>query len=150
MKYISEFRSAALARTIAGKIARAADPARQYNFMEFCGGHTHAIFRYGVQDLMPANVRFVHGPGCPQKLQRGCPIIFLAPQLDIVNKTHPIEKIIYPFELFFFAQGSALRLHDQHTPTGDTLAGSGAVSLLRPLDQVKIFLWQRLTGTEQQ
>jgi len=33
--------------------------------MEFCGGHTHAIFRYGVQDLMPANVRFVHGPGCP-------------------------------------------------------------------------------------
>jgi hydrogenase expression/formation protein HypD len=33
--------------------------------MEFCGGHTHAIFRYGVQDLMPANVGFVHGPGCP-------------------------------------------------------------------------------------
>ncbi len=33
--------------------------------MEFCGGHTHAIFRYGVQDLMPSNIRFVHGPGCP-------------------------------------------------------------------------------------
>jgi hydrogenase expression/formation protein HypD len=33
--------------------------------MEFCGGHTHAIFRYGVQDLVPSNVRFVHGPGCP-------------------------------------------------------------------------------------
>ena len=33
--------------------------------MEFCGGHTHAIFRYGVQELMPANVTFVHGPGCP-------------------------------------------------------------------------------------
>ena len=33
--------------------------------MEFCGGHTHAIFRYGVQDLMPDNVQFVHGPGCP-------------------------------------------------------------------------------------
>ena len=33
--------------------------------MEFCGGHTHAIFRYGVQDLMPDNVNFVHGPGCP-------------------------------------------------------------------------------------
>jgi hydrogenase expression/formation protein HypD len=33
--------------------------------MEFCGGHTHAIFRYGVQDLMPDNVSFVHGPGCP-------------------------------------------------------------------------------------
>jgi hydrogenase assembly chaperone HypC/HupF len=35
------------------------------HFMEFCGGHTHAIFRYGVQDLMPDNVAFVHGPGCP-------------------------------------------------------------------------------------
>jgi hydrogenase expression/formation protein HypD len=33
--------------------------------MEFCGGHTHAIFRYGVQQLMPRNVQFVHGPGCP-------------------------------------------------------------------------------------
>jgi hydrogenase expression/formation protein HypD len=33
--------------------------------MEFCGGHTHAIFRYGVQDLMPPNLSFVHGPGCP-------------------------------------------------------------------------------------
>jgi hydrogenase expression/formation protein HypD len=33
--------------------------------MEFCGGHTHAIFRYGVQDLMPGNVEFIHGPGCP-------------------------------------------------------------------------------------
>jgi hydrogenase expression/formation protein HypD len=44
---------------------READPERTYNFMEFCGGHTHAIFRYGVQDLMPDNVHFVHGPGCP-------------------------------------------------------------------------------------
>jgi hydrogenase expression/formation protein HypD len=33
--------------------------------MEFCGGHTHAIFRYGVEDLLPTNVRLVHGPGCP-------------------------------------------------------------------------------------
>ena len=33
--------------------------------MEFCGGHTHAIFRYGVEDLLPANVHLVHGPGCP-------------------------------------------------------------------------------------
>jgi hydrogenase expression/formation protein HypD len=51
--------------SLARAIAREADPARDYAFMEFCGGHTHAIFRYGVQDLVPANVRFVHGPGCP-------------------------------------------------------------------------------------
>lgn len=65
MKYVSEFRDPALAQSLAKAIAREADPARSYAFMEFCGGHTHAIFRYGVQDLVPSNVRFVHGPGCP-------------------------------------------------------------------------------------
>jgi len=65
MKYIDEFRRKDLAQTLAKAIAREASPNRQYNLMEFCGGHTHAIFRYGVQDLMPENVRFVHGPGCP-------------------------------------------------------------------------------------
>lgn len=65
MKYIDEFRRHDLAQRLAAAIRDAADPDRQYNLMEFCGGHTHAIFRYGVQDLMPANVRFVHGPGCP-------------------------------------------------------------------------------------
>ena len=33
--------------------------------MEFCGGHTHAISRYGLEDLLPENVRMIHGPGCP-------------------------------------------------------------------------------------
>ncbi len=65
MRYISEFRDRALAEKLAKGIAQEADAARDYHFMEFCGGHTHAIFRYGVQDLMPKNVHFVHGPGCP-------------------------------------------------------------------------------------
>ncbi len=65
MKYIDEFRDGELARAIAGKIAAAVRPERRYSFMEFCGGHTHAISRYGIADLLPANVRMVHGPGCP-------------------------------------------------------------------------------------
>ncbi|MCF6209608.1 MAG: hydrogenase formation protein HypD [Gammaproteobacteria bacterium] len=65
MKYVDEFRQRDLARTLATGIAQAADTGREYRLMEFCGGHTHAIFRYGVQDLMPDNVTFVHGPGCP-------------------------------------------------------------------------------------
>ena len=65
MKYIDEFRDRSLARQLAGAIGLEAAPEREYRLMEFCGGHTHAIFRYGVQDLMPANLRFVHGPGCP-------------------------------------------------------------------------------------
>ncbi|PVV06322.1 MAG: hydrogenase formation protein HypD [gamma proteobacterium symbiont of Ctena orbiculata] len=65
MKYVDEFRQHKLARQLADGIHQAADKGREYHLMEFCGGHTHAIFRYGVQDLMPENVRFVHGPGCP-------------------------------------------------------------------------------------
>ena len=65
MKYVDEFRNKDIAKKLAKEIANEADASRQYNLMEFCGGHTHAIFRYGVQDLMPDNVHFVHGPGCP-------------------------------------------------------------------------------------
>ncbi|NBQ70539.1 MAG: hydrogenase formation protein HypD, partial [Nitrosomonadaceae bacterium] len=65
MKYIDEFRAGPLARQIAAKIASEADPRRDYNFMEFCGGHTHAISRFGIVDLLPDNVHMIHGPGCP-------------------------------------------------------------------------------------
>ena len=65
MKYIDEFRDGALARGLAAAIAREANAGRSYNLMEFCGGHTHAISRYGLADLLPANVRMIHGPGCP-------------------------------------------------------------------------------------
>lgn len=65
MKYIDEYRDGALARAIAATIASEAVASRTYRFMEFCGGHTHAISRYGVEDLLPPNVQMVHGPGCP-------------------------------------------------------------------------------------
>jgi hydrogenase expression/formation protein HypD len=65
MKYIEEFRQHDLAHQLSTAIRKAVKPDRSYHLMEFCGGHTHAIFRYGVQDLMPPNVKFVHGPGCP-------------------------------------------------------------------------------------
>ena len=65
MKYIDEFRDGDVAKGLAGAIRREAHPDRRYHFMEFCGGHTHAISRYGVSDLLPDNVRMIHGPGCP-------------------------------------------------------------------------------------
>ena len=65
MKYVDEFRDGDVAATLAAYITREAQPGRQYAFMEFCGGHTHAISRYGVTDLLPPNVRMIHGPGCP-------------------------------------------------------------------------------------
>jgi hydrogenase expression/formation protein HypD len=65
VRFVDEFRNRELARTLAAGIRAEADPGRTYDLMEFCGGHTHAIFRYGIQDLLPANVRLIHGPGCP-------------------------------------------------------------------------------------
>ena len=65
MKYVDEYRDGALARSLAAEIAREARPDRTYRLMEFCGGHTHAISRYGLEDLLPANVQMIHGPGCP-------------------------------------------------------------------------------------
>ena len=65
MRFVDEFRDAGLARGLAGRIAAEVEPGRRYRFMEFCGGHTHAISRYGVADLLPASVTMVHGPGCP-------------------------------------------------------------------------------------
>lgn len=65
MKFVDEYRDGELAAEIAAAIRREAVPQRQYHFMEFCGGHTHAISRHGIEDLLPANVRMIHGPGCP-------------------------------------------------------------------------------------
>jgi hydrogenase expression/formation protein HypD len=65
MKYVDEYRDGKLARAIAATIRAEARPEKSYRFMEFCGGHTHAIARYGLEDLLPENVRMIHGPGCP-------------------------------------------------------------------------------------
>ncbi|BAO29813.1 hydrogenase formation protein HypD [Sulfuritalea hydrogenivorans] len=65
MKYIDEFRDGELAKNLALSIGAEVQPGRSYSFMEFCGGHTHAISRYGLSDLLPPAVRMVHGPGCP-------------------------------------------------------------------------------------
>jgi hydrogenase expression/formation protein HypD len=65
MRYIHGFREGAAAAGLAKLLDAEVDPQRDYHLMEFCGGHTHAIFRYGVEDLLPGNIRLVHGPGCP-------------------------------------------------------------------------------------
>jgi hydrogenase expression/formation protein HypD len=65
MKYVDEFRDGERARGLADAIRAQAWPQRHYRLMEFCGGHTHAVFRYGIPDLLPDNIELVHGPGCP-------------------------------------------------------------------------------------
>jgi hydrogenase expression/formation protein HypD len=70
MKYVDEFRdpdkARALARDIRRLVARIPQARnRPLQIMEVCGGHTHTIFRYGIQQMLPDEVEFVHGPGCP-------------------------------------------------------------------------------------
>ncbi|MEM9287515.1 MAG: hydrogenase formation protein HypD, partial [Pseudomonadota bacterium] len=65
MKYVDEFRDPEGAKALAAKIKQEVHPARSYSFMEFCGGHTHALCRFGLEDLLPPNIKMIHGPGCP-------------------------------------------------------------------------------------
>ena len=64
MKFVDEFRDPGAIERLSAQIERLAR-GRQWKLMEVCGGHTHAIYRHGLQDLVPSNVELVHGPGCP-------------------------------------------------------------------------------------
>ena len=70
MKYAHEFRDPVLAQGLLGQLREMvsrteATAARPLNIMEVCGGHTHAIFRYGLHEMVPKEIEFIHGPGCP-------------------------------------------------------------------------------------
>jgi hydrogenase expression/formation protein HypD len=70
VKYVDEFRDRDHAAALIAEIGRLADTidiarSRPIQIMEVCGGHTHSIFRYGLEDLLPRSIELVHGPGCP-------------------------------------------------------------------------------------
>ena len=65
MRFVDEFRDADKARALSAKITALCEPGRVYKFMEVCGGHTHTIYKHGLEDYLPESVQLVHGPGCP-------------------------------------------------------------------------------------
>jgi hydrogenase expression/formation protein HypD len=65
MRYVDEYRDADTARALATAIASLCEPGRHYSFMEICGGHTHTIYKHGLEDHLPEAISLVHGPGCP-------------------------------------------------------------------------------------
>jgi hydrogenase expression/formation protein HypD len=65
VRYVDEYRSGDVARRLAAEIEALLEPGRTYKFMEVCGGHTHTIYKHGIEDLLPPQVELVHGPGCP-------------------------------------------------------------------------------------
>jgi hydrogenase expression/formation protein HypD len=65
MRFVDEYRAPELIAKAGQEIRRLTDPQRHYRLMEVCGGHTHAIYRFGLKDLLPPNIELIHGPGCP-------------------------------------------------------------------------------------
>ncbi len=65
MRFVDEFRDPAAARRLVRTIDSLVDEDRRYQFMEVCGGHTHTIYRHGIEQLLPDQIELVHGPGCP-------------------------------------------------------------------------------------
>lgn len=63
MKYLDEYRDERIAKTLAAEIGRRA--TRPWVLMEICGGQTHTLMRFGIDEMLPAGIEMVHGPGCP-------------------------------------------------------------------------------------
>jgi hydrogenase expression/formation protein HypD len=65
VRFVDEYRDPVAARRVLSRIEELAGTERHHKFMEVCGGHTHTIYRHGIEHVLPTNVELVHGPGCP-------------------------------------------------------------------------------------
>ena len=65
VRFVDEFRSGELAQKLSAELAGLVERGRTLKIMEVCGGHTHTIYKHGIEDLVPPEIDFVHGPGCP-------------------------------------------------------------------------------------
>jgi hydrogenase expression/formation protein HypD len=89
LKYVDEYRDPELAKSIAAEITQAS-AGRPLKLMEVCGGHTHTIYKHGVEDVLPRNIDLVHGPGCPVcvlPMGRIDDAIAIAEQEDVIFTT---------------------------------------------------------------
>lgn len=127
MKYVDEFRDGDKARQLAACIKAEARPERAYRLMEFCGGHTHAIFRYGLPDLLPENVQLIHGPGCPV-----CVLPIARLDKAIALARHP--------EVILCTYGDLLRVpaSDRQTLLKTKAEGADIRMLYSPLEALKL------------
>ena len=126
MKFVDEFRDPALGGALAAEIRDLVEPGRHYKFMEVCGGHTHSIYKYGIDDLLPANVELVHGPGCPVcviPMGRVDDGIALAHQPDVI----------------FTCFGDMMRVPGSHGTLLDAKAEGADIRMVySPLDALRI------------
>src|SRR6201987_1110323 len=116
MRFVDEFRDADQARGVAAKPAALCEPGREYKLMEVCGGHTHTIYKHGLQDYLPESVSLVHGPGCPVcviPMGRLDDAIYIAEQPDVIMTSFGDMMRVPGGKGAFFdskAKGAAIRM----------------------------------------
>jgi hydrogenase expression/formation protein HypD len=124
MKYVDEYRSEEAARRVASEIRRAT--TRPWTIMEICGGQTHTIVKFGIEELIPPEITLVHGPGCP---------VCVTP-LEIIDKAVTIAA--RP-DVIFTSFGDMLRVPGSTLDLLSVKASGGDVRIVySPLDAVNL------------
>ena len=124
MKFVDEYRRGDIARQLAEEIARLT--GAPLKIMEVCGGHTHSIFKYGIEDLLPPNIDMIHGPGCPV-----C-VIPLGRVDDAISLANQPNVIFTTFGDAMRVPGSSMSLLEAKA------AGADVRMVYSPLDALKI------------
>lgn len=126
MKYVDEYRDPEAAQALVRAIRAVADPDRHLKFMEICGGHTHTIYRHGIEQLLPDHVELVHGPGCP---------VCVIPMGRVDDAIHLAEQPGVVFTSF----GDMMRVPGSERSLLDAKAAGADVRMVySPMDALKI------------
>ena len=124
MKYLDEYRDGELAQKIAREVCQVT--TRPWNIMEVCGGQTHAIVKFGIDELLPERITLIHGPGCPVCVT---PLEMIDKALEIAART----------DVIFTSFGDMLRVPGSTTDLLSVKANGGDVRMVySPLDAVKV------------
>jgi hydrogenase expression/formation protein HypD len=125
MKFVDEYRNADMAKNISEEIARVSE-GRPLKLMEVCGGHTHTIYKYGIEDVLPSNIDLIHGPGCP---------VCVIP-MGRVDDAHAIAR---QSDVIFTTYGDMMRVPGSLGSLLDAKAeGADVRFVYSPLDALKI------------
>ena len=126
IRFVDEFRDHEVIGRVSEEIKRLVEPERHYRIMEVCGGHTHAIYRFGLKDLLPENVELIHGPGCPVCV---LPMGRIDDGLDIARR----EDVV------FTAFGDMMRVPGTRgSPLEEQAAGMDVRIVYSPADALKL------------
>jgi hydrogenase expression/formation protein HypD len=126
MRFVDELRDADKARALAAKITALCEPGRQYKLMEVCGGHTHTIYKHGLEDYLAESITLVHGPGCPV-----C-VIPMGRVDDAIHLAAEPDVIMTSFGDMMRVPGSSGSFFDAKA------AGTDIRMVYSPLDSLKI------------